>query len=118
VSEIGPGPPSGGDRPQPVRAVDLTADEAGEGQQPVGTPAARARSIGRQRERIRGYIALILVVILSAVVLGALTVGMIVNHDRVEDIKGLLEVILPPIVALTGTAMGFYFGGRDDDSTN
>jgi hypothetical protein len=28
------------------------------------------------------------------------------------EIKDLLGVILPPVVALVGSALGFYFGGK------
>jgi hypothetical protein len=31
-----------------------------------------------------------------------------------SDVKDLLTVILPPLIALTGSALGFYFGGKRD----
>ena len=32
------------------------------------------------------------------------------------EIKDLLVVILTPVVALTGSAVGFYFGGKTRDT--
>ena len=63
------------------------------------------------RDRVRGWLALALVVLLIAVILAAwatLWTGVVTE----PEIKDLLGVILPPVVALVGSALGFYFGGK------
>ncbi|MFL5866026.1 MAG: hypothetical protein ACJ766_02890 [Thermoleophilaceae bacterium] len=66
------------------------------------------------REKIRARLAqalaaALIVVVLSLIFLTAfdkLTVG---------DAKDLSLAILSPLTAIAGTALGFYFGGRDGD---
>ncbi len=60
---------------------------------------------------MRGVLALGLVIVLAGIVGGALLL-VALGSVSVADMKGLLESVLPPVVALTGTAVGFYFGGR------
>jgi len=63
------------------------------------------------RDKVRGWLALALVVLLVAVIVAAwvtLWVG-VVNEPEIKD---LLGVLLPPVVALVGSALGFYFGGK------
>jgi hypothetical protein len=62
-----------------------------------------------QREKIRGVLALILVslvVLLSVMTYGFLAKGWI-NGDDVQT----LSPVFTALVTLTGTAVGFYFGG-------
>jgi hypothetical protein len=60
-----------------------------------------------ERERVRSRLAFCLVLLLATVVLaslGAVIVG--VNRDNVQSIS---DVVLPPVVALCGTVIGFYY---------
>ncbi len=58
---------------------------------------------------MRGRLAGGLVILLAVVILIAAIA--VVAGSSVKDIKSMYEVLLPPVVALTGTAMGFYFAG-------
>jgi hypothetical protein len=78
--------------------------------------------IGKEREKKRGLIALVLVFVLVGVVLItfelfclAITAHMILGRTvvSVAEIRELLSVLLPPIVALVGSVVGFYFGGKN-----
>jgi hypothetical protein len=59
---------------------------------------------------MRGRLALSLVSLFALVVLASLT-ALWFGGDAAA-LKTVLEVIVPPIVALTGMALGFYFSER------
>ena len=63
-----------------------------------------------QRELMRGRLALVLVILFALVI--ASSVAALWLGEDAADLKTLLEVVLPPIVALTGMALGFYFSER------
>ena len=63
------------------------------------------------RERMRGRLAWAVVGLLAGTIfLAFLLVGL--KRVSVEDMRTLLEPIVPAEVALAGSAIGFYFGGR------
>lgn len=65
----------------------------------------------RERERIRGWLALALACMLAAVLLvswGAFAVG----TRSVDEIADMLQATLAPLIGLVGAATGFYFGDR------
>lgn len=64
----------------------------------------------RDRERLRGTIALILLVILGLVLI-ATYAGVLSSAISVEQARELLALTLSPIVGLVGAATGFYYGG-------
>lgn len=61
------------------------------------------------REKTRGRLAVGLAILLAIV---ALTLVSLVaaNELSAEEAKDLGEIVFSPIVVLTGTALGFYFG--------
>jgi hypothetical protein len=64
-----------------------------------------------RRERMRGALASGLVLILAAVAAAAwITIWARLATEA--EVKDLLGVMLPPVVALVGSAIGFYFGGK------
>jgi hypothetical protein len=65
----------------------------------------------QERDTVRGLLALLLVFLLIGVVLAA-WVSLWFRLAPEPEIKDLLSVILPPVVALVGSAIGFYFGGK------
>jgi hypothetical protein len=71
-------------------------------------------SLRHKRENVRGWLAKSLVLIFAAEILVSLF-ALIVCANSVENIKGLLSVILGPTVALVGSATGFYFGLKESD---
>ena len=90
-----------------VRRVDLSNQTA-----PPGTPPPQTATfnIDHEQEKVRGRIASALVGLLFMIVLLAfISHWWGVNYD---ELKGLLELIIAPVVALVGSATGFYFGGK------
>lgn len=60
-----------------------------------------------EREKVRSRLAVSLVVLLAVVILvllGAAVAG--VNRDSVQAVG---DIVLPPVVALCGTVIGFYY---------
>ena len=64
-----------------------------------------------RRDTVRAALALSLVAILAATV-GLSYLLMFLKLAAVTDVKELLGAVFPPLVALTGSALGFYFGGK------
>jgi len=83
------------------------------------TPTPQAPTLGDKydpaehrehtRARLAGGLALLLAVV------GILLIGLTAAKTiSLSDAKDLAEVIFSPIVVLTGTALGFYFGVHQD----
>ena len=87
--------------------VDLTGQGAAPGLPPP--PIA----IEVSRERVRGVLAIFLLSLLGLVIL-SLLVAAIADWLTTTEVKDLLEPLITPLVALTGTALGFYFGRASD----
>ncbi len=96
-----------------------------EGDAPSGTPRLEESpalprqptvgpyNIAAAREQTRATLAGGLAVLLGIVAL--LLIGLTAfNALAIGDAKDLAEVIFNPIVVLTGTALGFYFGVHQD----
>lgn len=63
------------------------------------------------REKTRSQLAVGLLALLAIVALSL--IGLTAWHKLAPDTtKDLIEGILSPLVAVTGTALGFYFGGH------
>lgn len=65
-----------------------------------------------QREELRGILAVALVAILAAIV-GLSFIAIWWDWATPEEVRELLSALFPPLVALAGTALGFYFGGHN-----
>jgi hypothetical protein len=61
------------------------------------------------RERMRGWLAVGLLGLLTATIAAAFVL-VAIKRVSVTDMKSLLDLIIPPEVALAGSAIGFYFG--------
>lgn len=66
----------------------------------------------RARESVRGWIALSLIALL-ALIIGASFVFMWLHPDKEKSLHDLLALILGPMIALVGSATGFYFGSQE-----
>jgi hypothetical protein len=66
---------------------------------------------GPAREAVRGAIALALIVILAIIVILPLVL-LWIHPERANDIHDLLSFLFTPVVALVGSATGFYFGSQ------
>lgn len=64
-----------------------------------------------RREQLRGVLAVAVVALLGGVTLLAfLTVWL--GLASPAEVKDLVSTLFPPLVALAGSALGFYFGAR------
>lgn len=65
--------------------------------------------IRRHREGTRRWLAFGLVLLLAFLAMLSLS-AIVFGWQTTENVRSAVEVLLPPIVALTGSALGFYFG--------
>jgi len=81
-------------------------------------PLIVLRTVEQQREEKRGEIALLLVRLLAGLGAGALALLASAGWLKLDiaSIKEILTVVFPSVVALVGTVIGFYFGGRAETS--
>lgn len=98
--DIGPTEPATG-RPE-AGAIE----PAGAGIRLTGLGAVRRRP---SREATRRHLAMALVGLLSLIALLSLC-AVLFEWTEVDSVRAILEVLFPPVVALTGSALGFYFG--------
>lgn len=99
-------------RDETESALDVLTAE-GFSELPVYEPVVENYDPTKDRELMRGVIALSLVVLLVLIVLAPIGVVIWVPSVPFETIKSMLELILSPVVALVGSAVGFYFGGKE-----
>jgi formate/nitrite transporter FocA (FNT family) len=68
------------------------------------------------RERTRSRLALLLagVVVALALLLVVFTATDLLSSNQAKD---LAAAVLSPVIAVTGTALGFYFGGRSSNGS-
>jgi hypothetical protein len=103
------------------KSPDAADDESALGEhgesepEPVGDPNllrfGRSYDPSPLREQTRSRLALLLVLLLATVAL-SLIVFSATKLISAENAKDLVAGVLSPLIALTGTALGFYFGGR------
>ena len=65
----------------------------------------------KTRESIRGWIALSLIAMLAVVVVASLALVWI-HPDRSKELHELLSLVFGPLIALVGSATGYYFGSQ------
>jgi len=91
---------------------DFTADAVLEGPPPIRV----AVTLHERRETTRARLAGGLTLVFAVLVLGAGAAVWTGGVD-VKDVKDVLQILLSPVVALTGSAIGFYFGGEHPPET-
>ncbi len=91
----------------PDTAIDLGDPEPG----PEPAPKVVTYDPSKDRESMRGTIALSLIGIFAATIAGAFALVWI-HPDRSKELHELLGLILGPLVALVGAATGYYFGSQ------
>jgi hypothetical protein len=113
-------PPVSPDEDEPEAQLDLVANpfqvdvEGGENTQAQQEPArlaVSAKTIETRQETVRGRLAQWLV-LASIVLVAFLAVALAANWLNSDELKTSVAVLLSPLVALTGSAAGFYFGGK------
>ena len=90
-----------------VEVRDLSAEPV-EASEP---PEVRPFDPGPTRERVRGWLAGGLSVLLAVIVLGS-GVTVAVNPKRLTVMVELLKLVFAPVVGLVGSVLGFYFGAQ------
>ena len=101
--------PSGA-RPPPVELENVYFDDGPVEAPPPVTPL-RLFDAEPGRERVRAALALILVLLFAMMVVSSLAAA-IISDSTGNRLKPLLDTLLPPVVALCGSAIGFYYAGR------
>jgi membrane protein DedA with SNARE-associated domain len=83
-------------------------------------PFLTLQTVEQQREEKRGQIALLLVRLLAGLAAGALLLFAVAGWLALDitNIKDVLVVVFPSVVALVGTVIGYYFGGRAGSPRN
>lgn len=104
-------PPPGGGGQHPSTPLDIDAEPAllGSSDTPE-QPVTVAYDPSPQREKVRTGLAIGLAIV--TVLIGA-TLLVTALLKLVADINPLLTGIFTPFFGLTGTIIGFYFGGND-----
>jgi hypothetical protein len=103
-------PSPGNEREEEV--LDLSAEEPAPSPGPVPKPEVGAVwNPEPGRERIRGAIAVGLVILLASIAVGSIVL-LATDALTLDEVEGLLTALFAPLLALAGTALGFYFGGQ------
>ena len=69
------------------------------------------------RERTRSTLAIALMTLLGVTILTALALAVLdVFYDATDPLASFVQGIFGPVVALVGTALGFYFAGRESSA--
>ncbi len=63
----------------------------------------------RDRERVRGVVALLMIGLLIGIVI-AMIGGLITGYLSADATEKVAAVILSPVVGLLGAVLGFYYG--------
>jgi hypothetical protein len=101
----GGGGGGGGDR---SGIVEIQEDVA---PKPLTQPKELAYDPEPARDEARKWLAYSLVLLLSVIVMFSYFSLWRMSKDKFDSLKALLELVLGPVVALVGSATGFYFGG-------
>ena len=92
--------------------LDLSAEEPAPPLGPAPGPEVGAVwNPEPARERIRGAIAVGLVGLLALIAVGSIVL-LATDTLSLDEVEGLLAALFAPLLALAGTALGFYFGGQ------
>ena len=68
-------------------------------------------NIAKEQEKIRGLIAQGLVVLLAVIILFAF-ISLWIFTSSFGDLEKLMTIVFGPVIALVGSAIGYYFGGK------
>ncbi len=68
-------------------------------------------NIAKEQEKVRGLIAQALTLLLAVIILFAF-ITLWTSSSTFGDLEKLLTIVFGPVIALVGTAIGYYFGGK------
>jgi hypothetical protein len=94
-------------------ALDLLGDKT----QPVTNPPKEGRQYDptRDRETIRGWLAIVLLVLITIIVIASLA-ALVLFQTELNTIKEWLTIVFGPLTTLFGTITGFYFGEKSKEN--
>lgn len=92
--------------PTKVTVADFTGEPTSEGDK---SPTSILYDPSRDRESVRGTIALTLVITL-VVMIGTILVMAWDIGENVSAFKDIFTMLITPLIAVVGTVTGFYFG--------
>lgn len=82
---------------------------------PAPVPVTEAKAVrynpDRVRENMRGLLAIWLIGIMAATIVGSFLL-LWIHPDRSKELHELLALVFGPLVALVGAATGYYFGSQ------
>jgi hypothetical protein len=109
-TSAGPNPASLAAEPRPVDWLDE------EGIAPAEETISIPASVEGHRETTRSHLArwlmgLLTITVLTLLLLAGLQLAGIIGTTGIS-IADLAQIVLTPVVTLTGTALGFYFGAQ------
>ena len=68
----------------------------------------------KERENVRGAVALLLIGLMAATIVASFIL-LWIHPDRSRELHDLLALVFGPLVALVGAATGYYFGAQAAD---
>jgi len=90
---------------EPNDGLQLEVADISPPERAVQERGVRGRLVGE--ETVRAGLAVLLLILVAVVVIFAL-----IRASTWEDTKELLDIVLPALTGLLGSAVGFYFGTR------
>lgn len=102
--------PNAPPEPDDPISLDLTDDRPA---QSPSEPQAAPYNPAKHRENMRGWLAVVLVGVVALVIVFA---GCALWHGKIEiaELQAFLQIIFTPLIALVGSVIGFYYGGKSD----
>ena len=91
--------------------LDLTRSEPPPAAKPL-TVSTEPYDPTRDRERVRGRIAFIVVGVFAGVVLLPLGAAFVTSDETFKRLIDTLGVLLPAVATLVGAVTGFYYGEK------
>ncbi len=89
---------------------NISSDQSSDGEIYIDAAISPTTTrVEEKRENARAWITYSLIGLVSIIIVGTL-IGASFNFLDKDKIEVILTAALPPIVALLGSAMGFYFG--------
>ncbi len=96
-----------------IEEKDLTDEDGALEPAQMGpeVPPLEPFNIAQAQEKVRGLVAQGLIVMLAIIILMAF-ITLWSYGSTFADLEKLMTIIFGPVIALVGTAIGYYFGGK------
>jgi len=104
-----PAGPDPGRPPIQSEPWDLEKEEPGQPDQPTKPGVAPVYDSARDRERVRGTLAYMLLCLLAFVTVACIS-ALIFDRITASELKDLATTFFTPLLGVFGTITGFYYG--------